>query len=299
MSVGFIGAGRMAQALSRGFISKGIVKPQKMMASDTSQEILETMKKQGITTTNCNIELVERCDLVVMAVKPHLVSDILQEISDFFTNEKMFVSIAAGVPLEILETNLPHDARVLRAMPNTACLVHAGATVIAPGKAVRKGDASLVQKLFQTVGLCYVGSEDHLDAVTGLSGSGPAYAFATIESLADGGVKMGLPRDMATKLAAQTLLGAAKMVLDSGKHPGQLKDEVCSPGGTTITAMHELERGGFRGTIMDAVEASALKAKEMGEQEIQKQEERTQEMEDQQQVEEVVKKVEKLKASPQ
>uniref|UniRef100_A0A8W8NI52 pyrroline-5-carboxylate reductase n=1 Tax=Magallana gigas TaxID=29159 RepID=A0A8W8NI52_MAGGI len=251
MSVGFIGAGRMAQALSRGFISKGIVKPQKMMASDQSESILDFMKKQGVSTTNCNIELVERCDLVVMAVKPHLVADVLQEISDFFTTDKMFVSIAAGVPLEVLETNLPEETRVLRAMPNTACLVHAG-------------------------------TEDQLDAVTGLSGSGPAYAFATIESLADGGVKMGLPRDMATKLAAQTLFGAAKMVLESGKHPGQLKDEVCSPGGTTITAMHELERGGFRGTIMDAVEASALKAKEMGELEVQKQEERTQEMENEQ-----------------
>lgn len=282
MSVGFIGAGRMAQALSRGFISKGIVKPQKMMASDQSESILDFMKKQGVSTTNCNIELVERCDLVVMAVKPHLVADVLQEISDFFTTDKMFVSIAAGVPLEVLETNLPEETRVLRAMPNTACLVHAGATVIAPGKFVRNGDASLVQKLFQTVGLCYVGTEDQLDAVTGLSGSGPAYAFATIESLADGGVKMGLPRDLATKLAAQTLFGAAKMVLESGKHPGQLKDEVCSPGGTTITAMHELERGGFRGTIMDAVEASALRAKEMGELEVQKQEERTQEMENEQ-----------------
>ncbi|XP_061181645.1 pyrroline-5-carboxylate reductase 1, mitochondrial-like [Saccostrea echinata] len=296
MSVGFIGAGRMAQALGRGFISKGIVKPQKMIASDMSESVLQDMKKLGIITTTCNIEVVERSDLVVLAVKPHTVSDVLQEISDFFTNEKIFVSIAAGVPLEVLEANLPMDTRVLRAMPNTASLVHAGATVIAPGKSVRNGDAPLVQKLFQTVGVCYVGTEDKLDAVTGLSGSGPAYAFATIESLADGGVKMGLPRDMSTKLAAQTLFGAAKMVLESEKHPGQLKDEVCSPGGTTIAAMHELERRGFRGTIMNAVEASALKAKEMGELELQKHEES---LETEEELEE--REVEKIKkqASPQ
>lgn len=149
-------------------------------------------------------------------------------------------------------------------MPNITVTVQAAASVIAPGTSVQLNDSELVRELFQSIGICEIGSENLLDAVTGLSGSGPAYGFIAIESLADGGVNMGLPRDLALKLAAQTLLGAAKMVLESGKHPGQLKDDVCSPGGTTIAAVQSLEKSGFRACLIDAVEAATLKAQELG-----------------------------------
>lgn len=271
MTIGFIGAGRMAQAMSRGFISKGVVKPHKIMASDTVPQILDCIKEQGVRISRSNLEIVENSDLIIIAVKPHVVSPILQEVSSKVTREKLFLSIAAGVTLETLEKNLPSQTRVIRAMPNTPALVQTGATVIAPGSSVLQGDRELIQGLFRTIGICEVGTEEQLDAVTGLSGSGPAYGFLAIESLADGGVKMGLPRDLAQKLAAQTLLGAAKMVLESGKHPGQLKDEVCSPGGTTIAAIHKLEETGFRSSLITAVETATNRAKELGVIESQKQ----------------------------
>lgn len=271
MTIGFIGAGRMAQAMSRGFISKGVVKPHKIMASDTVPQMLDCIKEQGVRISRSNLEIVESSDLIIIAVKPHVVSQILQEVSSKVTREKLFLSIAAGVTLETLEKNLPSQTRVIRAMPNTPALVQTGATVIAPGSSVLQGDRELIQGLFRTIGICEVGTEEQLDAVTGLSGSGPAYGFLAIESLADGGVKMGLPRDLAQKLAAQTLLGAAKMVLESGKHPGQLKDEVCSPGGTTIAAIHKLEETGFRSSLITAVETATNRAKELGVIESQKQ----------------------------
>ncbi|XP_061169245.1 pyrroline-5-carboxylate reductase 2-like [Saccostrea echinata] len=273
MTIGFIGAGRMAQAMSRGFISKGILKPHKIIASDAVPQMLDCIREQGVRTTRSNLEIVENSDLVIIAVKPHIVTPVLQEVSCKVTREKLFLSIAAGVTLETLERNLPSQTRVVRAMPNTPALVQSGATVIAPGSSVLPGDKELIQGLFRTIGICEAGSESQLDAVTGLSGSGPAYGFLAIESLADGGVKMGLPRDLAQKLAAQTLLGAAKMVLESGKHPGQLKDEVCSPGGTTIAAIHRLEEKGFRSALISAVETATNKAKEMGAIESQKQQE--------------------------
>lgn len=261
----------MAQAMSRGFISKGVVKPHKIMASDTVPQMLDCIKEQGVRISRSNLEIVENSDLIIIAVKPHVVSPILQEVSSKVTHEKLFLSIAAGVTLETLEKNLPSQTRVIRAMPNTPALVQTGATVIAPGSSVLQGDRELIQGLFRTIGICEVGTEEQLDAVTGLSGSGPAYGFLAIESLADGGVKMGLPRDLAQKLAAQTLLGAAKMVLESGKHPGQLKDEVCSPGGTTIAAIHKLEETGFRSSLITAVETATNRAKELGVIESQKQ----------------------------
>lgn len=261
----------MAQAMSRGFISKGVVKPHKIMASDTVPQMLDCIKEQGVRISRSNLEIVENSDLIIIAVKPHVVSPILQEVSSKVTREKLFLSIAAGVTLETLEKNLPSQTRVIRAMPNTPALVQTGATVIAPGSSVLQGDRELIQGLFRTIGICEVGTEEQLDAVTGLSGSGPAYGFLAIESLADGGVKMGLPRDLAQKLAAQTLLGAAKMVLESGKHPGQLKDEVCSPGGTTIAAIHKLEETGFRSSLITAVETATNRAKELGVIESQKQ----------------------------
>lgn len=265
MAVGFIGAGRMAQAMARGFISAGIIQAGNITASDTDPRMLNYMKKDlGVNVTESNKEVVQKSRMIVLAVKPNVVSPVLQEVSNTVSKEKLVVSIAAGIPIADIEKLLPEGSKVIRVMPNTPALVQAAASVLAPGRAVDDNDTELVIELLRCFGIAEPGSEKLLDAVTGLSGSGPAYAFTAIEALSDGGVKMGLPRDLATKLAAQTLLGAAKMVLETGKHPGQLKDEVCSPGGTTIAAMHKLERGGFRASLIDAVEAATLRAKELG-----------------------------------
>lgn len=264
MTVGFIGSGRMAQAMAKGFISTGIIKANHITASDPDPRMLKHIASLGVTTTENNKEVVNKSKMVVLAVKPNIVPPVLREVSEVVSKDKIVVSIAAGVTLHTIENNLPPDSRVIRVMPNTPALVQAAASVLAPGSKSLPEDKDLVSELLRCIGICETGSEGLLDAVTGLSGSGPAYAFAAIESLADGGVLMGLPRDLATKLAAQTLLGAAKMVLESGKHPGQLKDEVCSPGGTTIAAMHKLEKGGFRGSLIDAVQAATNRAKELG-----------------------------------
>lgn len=264
MTVGFIGSGRMAQAMAKGFISTGIIKANHITASDPDPRMLKHIASLGVTTTENNKEVVNKSKMVVLAVKPNIVPPVLREVSEVISKDKIVVSIAAGVTLHTIENNLPPDSRVIRVMPNTPALVQAAASVLAPGSKSLPEDKDLVSELLRCIGICETGSEGLLDAVTGLSGSGPAYAFAAIESLADGGVLMGLPRDLATKLAAQTLLGAAKMVLESGKHPGQLKDEVCSPGGTTIAAMHKLEKGGFRGSLIDAVQAATNRAKELG-----------------------------------
>ncbi|XP_052086335.1 pyrroline-5-carboxylate reductase 2-like [Mytilus californianus] len=266
MAIGFIGAGRMAQAMARGFIATGVIKSQNIIASDPDPRMLKFLKNHGITTTLENTEVVDRSKMIVIAVKPNVVSKVLKEVKDHVTMDKIMVSIVAGVPLSILEENLPPDTRVVRVMSNIPVTVQAAASVISLGAGALPDDSELVRELLQCIGICEEGSESLLDAVTGLSGSGPAYAFTAIESLADGGVKMGLPRDLAIKLAAQTLLGAAKMVLESGKHVGQLKDEVCSPGGTTIAAMHSLERAGFRASLINAVEIGTLKARELGSQ---------------------------------
>lgn len=264
MTVGFIGAGRMAQAMTKGFVTTGIIKAKNITASDADPRMLQFIKEFGVTTTQENKEVVYKSKVVVIAVKPNVVTKILKEVKEHVSKDKIVVSIAAGVPLSTFEQNLPPGSRVVRVMPNITVTVQAAASVIAPGTSVQLNDSELVRELFQSIGICEIGSENLLDAVTGLSGSGPAYGFIAIESLADGGVNMGLPRDLALKLAAQTLLGAAKMVLESGKHPGQLKDDVCSPGGTTIAAVQSLEKSGFRACLIDAVEAATLKAQELG-----------------------------------
>lgn len=262
--VGFLGGGRMAQAMARGIISSGLLQPAQIWASDPNPPNHKLIQSLGVTTTSKNEEVVKNTQVIIIAVKPNVVKSLLKEVSPFITKDKLIVSIAAGVRISTIEELLPPESRVIRVMPNTPALVQAGASVLASGSAVLKGDNDLVAELLSGIGISEEGSEANLDAVTGVSGSGPAYAFAAIEALSDGGVKMGLPRALSTKLAAQTLLGAAKMVLETGKHPGQLKDEVCSPGGTTIHAMHALEKAGFRAALIDAVEAAAKHSQFLG-----------------------------------
>ncbi|MBI1310997.1 pyrroline-5-carboxylate reductase [bacterium] len=263
--VGFIGAGKMATALARGLISSGFVSADGVVASDVYATARESFQTETRTqTVESNADVVASSDVVILAVKPQQMGDVLDGISSLLEDRHLVISIAAGLPLSFYEAKLGATRRVIRVMPNTPCLVGETAAGFAVGASATAKDAELVASLLGTVGLAVQVDEKLLDAVTGLSGSGPAYVYQMIEALSDGGVRVGLPRDVATKLAAQTLLGAAKMVLETGEHPGTLKDAVTSPGGTTIAGIHALERGGLRATLMNAVEAATNRSKELG-----------------------------------
>ena len=265
LTIGFLGAGKMATALARGFIRAKLVAANQVIASDSVPAARTAFAKEtGAKSVASNGEVVRSAKVVFLAVKPDQTAQVLAEVRDQFTAAHMLVSIAAGVPIAKLEGALPSGARVIRVMPNTPALVGESATAFAPGKSARPADSELAQKLFAAVGTAFPVKESLLDAVTGLSGSGPAYVYLFIEGLSDGGVAAGLPRDVATRLAAQTVLGGAKMVLETGQHPGALKDMVTSPGGTTIEGLHELEKGKLRGTLMSAVRAATEKAKRLG-----------------------------------
>ena len=261
---GFLGAGKMATALARGFIRAELVTSKQVIASDVSEAACAAFAKEtGAKTTAFNPDVAKFANVLILAVKPDQVSGALAELQDVLTEEHLIISIAAGVTISKLEAGAP-DARVIRVMPNTPALVGASATGFALGNSATPADAELATKLFSAVGVAFQVKESLLDAVTGLSGSGPAYVYLFIEALSDGGVAAGLPRDIATKLAAQTVLGAAKTVLETGMHPGPLKDMVTSPGGTTIEGVHELEKGKLRGTVMSAVRAATDKSKKLG-----------------------------------
>jgi pyrroline-5-carboxylate reductase len=255
----------MATALARGFIRAGLVTAGDVIASDPSEAARASFAKEvGAKTTASNPEVAKFADVLVLAVKPDQVGGVLADIRDCFTPKHCLISIAAGVPLAKLEAGLGTGVRLIRVMPNTPALVGASATGFALGQSALLEDGELAQKLFSAVGLCFQVKESLLDAVTGLSGSGPAYAYLFIEGLSDGGVAAGLPREIATRLAAQMVLGSAKMVLETGLHPGVLKDMVTSPGGTTIEGIHELEKNGMRGALISAVRAAADKSKRLG-----------------------------------
>jgi pyrroline-5-carboxylate reductase len=265
LTIGFLGAGKMATALAEGFIRAGIVSAKQVIASDVSEAACAAFAKEiGAETTDSNAKVLKFAEVLVLAVKPAQVAEVLAEIREQFSAKHVLISIAAGVPLAKLEAGLGADARLIRVMPNTPALVGASATAFAPGRSALAEDAKLAQTLFSSIGLAVQLKEPLLDAVTGLSGSGPAYVYLIIEALSDGGVAAGLPRDVATRLAAQTVLGGARMVLETGLHPGTLKDMVTSPGGTTIEGLHELEKGKLRGTLMSAVRAAAEKSKKLG-----------------------------------
>ena len=265
--IGFLGGGSMASALIRGLLHSATVTPDQIRASDLKeQRLTELRQTYGIETTDDNEGLVRWADVVVIAVKPQIVDRILGAIAAGLNEGDVVISVAAGVPIEAMEARLPDRARVIRSMPNTAAIALAGATAIAPGSHATKDDLEVARALFEAVGRCVVLDETLIDAVTGLSGSGPAYVMLMIEALADGGVKVGLGRDTALLLAAQTVYGAAKLQLETGEHPGRLKDMVTSPGGTAIAGLHTLEAGGLRRTLIDAVEAATNRAGELGEQ---------------------------------
>lgn len=265
LTIGFLGAGKMATALAKGVLSAGLVRPSQIRASDPlPNAIVAFAKETGAKTTASNAAVTQFGNVIVLAVKPGNMNDLLREIRDFITPQHLVISIAAGVPIAKIENGLPPSTRVIRVMPNTPALVSASATAYALGSTATGSDGVLAQRIFSAVGISFQVKETLLDAVTGLSGSGPAYIYLMIEALSDGGVASGLPRDIATKLAAQTVYGSAKMVLETGQHPGALKDMVTSPGGTTIEGLHELEKGKVRGVLISAVRAATEKSRKLG-----------------------------------
>lgn len=268
MSVGFIGAGQLAFALVKGFTAAGILAAHKIMASSPDMDLatVSALRKMGVKLTPHNKEAVQHSDVLFLAVKPHIIPFILDEIGTHIEDRHIVVSCAAGVTISSIEKKLSAfrpTPRVIRCMTNIPVVVREGATVYATGTHAQVEDGRLLEQLLGSVGFCTEVEEDLIDAVTGLSGSGPAYAFMALDALADGGVKMGLPRRLAVRLGAQALLGAARMLLDSEQHPCQLKDNVCSPGGATIHALHFLESGGFRSLLINAVEASCIRTREL------------------------------------
>ena len=264
-TIGFIGAGNMAEALIRGLLKGGHVDASKVAASGPRSERMEELREKfGIFTTTDNREVVARSGILVLAVKPQIMRRVLTEIADMLRDDVLVISIAAGVPIATIEARLRREVRIIRAMPNTPALVDAGATAIARGAHATSDDVTLATRIFDAVGITVVLEEIHLDAVTGLSGSGPAYIFLILEALSDAGVKVGLSRRNAQQLAAQTVLGSAKLLLETNYHPGLLKDMVTSPGGTAIAGLHTREAGGLRTTLMNAVEVATHRSKELG-----------------------------------
>ena len=264
-TLGFLGAGNMAGALIKGLLHANVVNPDRILASDTSAERLDHLKAtHGIRVTSDNHALVKGVDVLVVAVKPQVVDKVLAAVGMDVGKDTVVISVAAGVPIAAIEARLPSGAKVVRAMPNTPATALAGATAIAAGTHATAQDLAVARALFEGVGRVVTLDEVLLDAVTGLSGSGPAYVMLIIEALADGGVKVGLHRDTALLLAAQTVYGSAKLLLETGEHPGRLKDLVTSPGGTAIAGLHTLESGGLRKTLMDAVECATKRSIELG-----------------------------------
>jgi pyrroline-5-carboxylate reductase len=267
-TLGILGCGNMGEAIVRGLLAKREAASDKILVSVPHAERLDALTKaHGVAGTLDNRELVRRSSVVILAVKPQILDRVLAEIAPELGQTKLFISVAAGVSLARLERALPPPARVIRTMPNVAALVGAAATGLAAGTHASPQDLQLAETLFGAVGLTAVVEEELLDAVTGLSGSGPAYIFLIIEALSDAGVKVGLSRAIAQKLAAQTVLGSAKLLLETGRHPGALKDMVTSPGGTAIAGLHTLEAGGLRTTLIDAVEAATERAHRLGKRE--------------------------------
>jgi len=263
--IAFLGGGNMAEALIKGILAAGAARTGQMSVTDISTDRLEYLKKTyGIIVQKSNKEAVSGADVVLLCVKPQVIAKVLEEIAPAADSGKLVISIAAGITLARIEQALTANPRVVRVMPNTPALVLAGAAALAGGKHATGDDLAVAQSIFNSVGRAVVVEEKLMDAVTGLSGSGPAYVFMIIDALSDAGVKAGLPRQLALELAAQTVYGSAKMVLETGEHPGKLRDMVTSPGGTTIEGLHALEKGKLRATLMNAVEAATARSKELG-----------------------------------
>ncbi len=264
--IGFIGSGNMGEALVSGLVLSKAAKPENIICSDISPDTLEEVKvKYGVQTTTDNIEVCKQSDIIIYATKPQILGSVLKQTASALDKSKLIISIAAGVPLAAIAAGLKQELRLIRVMPNICAFVKESATAIAAGEFVQEGDVELARAIFDSVGRTVFIQENVLmDAFTGLSGSGPAYIFTIVDAMADAGVKMGLSRKDSLFLSTQTVLGAARLLLDTKEHPGQLKDRVASPGGTAIAGIHTLEQGGLRTTLINAVESATKRSKELG-----------------------------------
>ena len=264
MRIGVIGAGAMGSALVRGLVRKGVANVQEVNVADIDGERLGKLAKEvGVRTFKDNAPIAREAEVLLICVKPQHMPDALASLRPYISSRHLVISIAAGVRIGTIEGQLPDGTRVIRAMPNQACQVGQSATAFSLGSKATEADRSTAERVFSAVGIAYVVEERLLDAVTGLSGSGPAYAYIMMDAMAEGGIEMGLQRGVAVALAAQTLLGAATMVLETGMHPEELRNLVTSPGGTTIAGIRALERGGFRSAIIKAVMEAAKRSKEL------------------------------------
>ncbi|XP_055042625.2 pyrroline-5-carboxylate reductase 3 isoform X2 [Misgurnus anguillicaudatus] len=264
LKIGFIGAGNMAYGIAQGIITSGKVSPTNMIVSAPSMNNLPRFQERGVSITQSNEEVVQKSSVVFLAVKPHLIPKVLNEISHGVTQQHIIVSMAAGVTIATLEDLLPAETHVIRIMPNLPCVLMEGALILTSGSCAGEKEETLLKNLLSPCGLVEAGPEHWIDAHTGLSGSGVAFVYVFAEALAEGAVKMGMPSVLAQRIAAQTILGAGLLLRDTGKLPAQLKAEVCTPGGTTIHGLHELEKGGIRAAVMGAVEAATERARELG-----------------------------------
>ncbi len=263
--IAFVGAGNMAEAILKGLLAHKVIKPSQAVASDVMESRLNYIRETyGILVEKDNAALVKNADIIILAVKPQVLNDALAQAAPESGLDKLFISIVAGVSASSIREKLKPGTRVIRTIPNTPLMVMEGAVGIAADPSTDPADLDITTAVFESVGQTMLMDEKLMNVATGLSGSGPAYVFLMIEALADGAVRMGMPRDIALKSAAQTLLGAARLMLESGLHPGQLKDMVTSPGGTTIAGIHALEKGGVRAALMDAVEAATRRSEELG-----------------------------------
>lgn len=266
VNVGFVGGGAMAEALIAGLTGAGLVPPERIRVSDVSGERMEYLRnKFGVVTVPDNEKLVGDAGIIVLAVKPFVVGEVLATTGGRVTEGHTVISIAAGITTSFIERMLVGKVPVIRVMPNTPALVGAGATAVCRGRWATEQHLELALAMFGAVGRAVAVPEKLMDAVTGLSGSGPAYMYIIAEALADAGVRVGLPRDVALTLAAQTMLGSARMILETGRHPGVLKDMVTTPGGTTIEGLFALEEGGLRAALARAVERAAARSRQLSE----------------------------------
>ncbi len=262
MNIGIIGAGNMSSALADGLIASEIIRPDELSISDKNSACLSKWQSTGVFTTEDNAEVLKHSDIIIFAVKPNILPIVLDE-AKAYTRDKIFISIAAGVTIDTLEGILGRNAKIIRAMPNTPAKVKCGMTVIAPNKNITKAELETAEGILSGVGEVVILEEKYINAATALHGSSPAYIYMLIDAMADSGVKYGISKAVSIRLAAKAVEGAAKMVLETDEHPQVLKDAVCSPGGTTIAAVCELERSGFKTSVDSAIDACVKKANEM------------------------------------
>jgi pyrroline-5-carboxylate reductase len=265
--IGFIGSGNMGEALISGLVLSKSTRPENIICSDIDPEMLAAIKEKYKVHTTCdNLEVVRQSDIIVYATKPQILGMVLKQTAPALDDTKLVISIAAGVPLAAIAIGLQKKLRLIRAMPNICAFVKESATAIAAGEYVRENDVAEARAIFNSVGkTVFIHENVLMDAFTGLSGSGPAYIFTIVDAMADAGVKMGLSRKDALFLSTQTVLGSARLLMESKEHPGQLKDRVASPGGTAIAGIHTLEQGGLRTTMINAVESATNRSRELGE----------------------------------